>query len=110
MLSSPARPWRVAAAVVAVMACASSAALDDKYARGIKDARAGHWKTAMDSLESFTGRACEPPRSDTRCREAYLALGRGYEPRGTPARPWGAFDTARAPPTTRRYPAAREAR
>jgi hypothetical protein len=107
MLSSPARPWRVAV-VVAVMACASSAGLDDKYARGIKDARAGHWKTAMESLESFTAKACAPPRPDARCREAYLALGRGNERRGTPAYAWVAFDTALALPPHNRDAAVRE--
>jgi hypothetical protein len=107
MLSSPARPWRVAAVVVA-MACASSADLDDMYTRGIKAARGGQWKTAMASLESFTTKACAGPRPDTRCREAYLALGRGHERRGAPAQAWVAFDTALALPPHNRDPAVRE--
>jgi len=107
MLASPARPWRVAA-VVAAMACASSAHVDDMYTRGIKAARSGQWKTAMESLETFTRKACAGPRPDTRCRESYLALGRGHERRGAPAQAWVAFDTALALPPHNRDPAVRE--
>jgi hypothetical protein len=100
MSVGPLRERRVAAALVAmvILGCASEADLEQQYARGIKAARADEWKQAVPDLESFTASACRAPKPSSHCREAYLALGRGYERRGTPADAWVAFDNALALP------------
>jgi hypothetical protein len=97
------RERRVAAVLaMVILGCASEADLEQQYARGIKAARADDWKQAVPELESFTAKACAAAKPSSHCREAYLALGRGYERRGTPADAWVAFDTALAlPPHTR---------
>src|SRR5262249_5775697 len=87
-----ARCLTAAAAVVLLgSSCASEADLDAQYERGIKAARASDWKPAMDDLEGYAAKACHniPPGPDwevslhakhrwAQCREAYIALGRGY--------------------------------
>jgi hypothetical protein len=86
---------RVMIAVGAVaLGCASQADLGHLYSHGIKAARKDDWAVAMKDLDQFTMTACGPVTPDLRCREAYLALGRGYERQGAPARAWAAFDRA----------------
>jgi hypothetical protein len=98
-----------AAAVLLVSSCASEADLEARYARGIKAARASDWKTAMDDLEAFTGKACrDVARPSGHCREAFIALGRGYEQRGQPAQAWIAFDSGLALPPHKRDQAVHE--
>src|ERR1700709_2316498 len=63
------------------------------YERGLQEASAQKWEPAIGDLEAFTRKACDGPRPDKRCRQAYLTLGRGYERRGSTARAWVAFDT-----------------
>jgi hypothetical protein len=82
------------ALTVLLAACASEADLNHLYGRGIKAARRDDWPVAMKSLSEFTSTACGPVAPDPRCREAYLALGRGDERSGAPARAWAAFDRA----------------
>jgi hypothetical protein len=97
-----------AAAVLAISSCASEADLEAQYTRGIKAARAGDYATAAPDLEAYTAKSCDGPRPNPHCREAYLALGRGYERRGEPARAWVAFDTAVALPPHTRDPGVRD--
>jgi hypothetical protein len=91
-----ARALRLLAAALAcgVAACASQSDLNVLYGRGIKAARKDDWETAMKNLAQFTAAACPWVRPDKRCREAYLALGRGHERRGAPAHAWASFDRA----------------
>jgi hypothetical protein len=77
-----------------VGACASQKDLNILYGRGIKEARRDYWDPAMKDLDQFASAACGPAHPDRRCREAYLALGRGYERRGAPGHAWTAFDRA----------------
>jgi hypothetical protein len=79
-------------------ACASQADLNVLYKRGIREARAENWGPAMKDLEDFGKAACVGPRFDRRCRETFLALGRGRERQGAPASAWAAFDRALALP------------
>jgi hypothetical protein len=96
------RSWRLAVLACGALGCTSAADLQELYTRGIKAGRAGEWGTAVPDLEAFTAKTCVPPRRDPHCREAYLALGRGYERRGTPQQAWVAFDSALAlPPHTK---------
>jgi hypothetical protein len=99
------------AAVAAVLfssSCASEADLEARYTRGIKAARASDWKTAMDDLEAFSDKACRGAHPSAHCREAFIALGRGYEQRGQPAQAWIAFDAGLALPPHTRDPAVHE--
>src|SRR3954462_13762877 len=96
----------VAAAVL--VSCASPAGLEGQYTRGIKAARADDWKSALPELEAYTAKSCHAARPSGHCREAFVALGRGYERRGDSARAWVAFDTALALPPHARDAAVRE--
>ncbi|MDB4981306.1 MAG: hypothetical protein JWM82_2058 [Myxococcales bacterium] len=80
--------------VLALSACASQSDLNVLYGRGIKAARKDDWETAMKNLGDFTSAACPWVHPDPRCREAYLALGRGHERRGAPAHAWASYDRA----------------
>src|SRR4051812_45616693 len=100
--------WLLAVVASGGAGGASNADAGAAYARGIKAAKADHWKSAIPELEAFTGQACAGAQPDRRCREAYLALGRGYERRGTPVPAWVAFDTALALPPHARDAAVRE--
>jgi len=94
--------WCLMVAAAVVLSCASEADLEARYQRGIKAARASEWPAAIDDLEAFVGKACAGAPGSPHCREAFVALGRGYEQRGQPARAWVAFDTALGlPPHTR---------
>ena len=84
----------VLAATLALSACASQSDLDSLYGRGMNAARHDDWSLAMKQLTEFTAAACGPVKPDRRCRKAYLALGRGDEREGEPARAWAAFDRA----------------
>jgi tetratricopeptide (TPR) repeat protein len=86
------------ALALTVAACASDSDLNILYNRGIKAARKDRWDPAMKDLDQFASTACTPPRADRRCREAFLAMGRGYERRGAPAQAWVAYDRALALP------------
>jgi hypothetical protein len=79
---------------LALAACASQTDLNILYKRGIKAAHADDWGPALKDLEQFAGAACQGARPDRRCREAYLAIGRGRERAGAPAGAWAAFDRA----------------
>jgi hypothetical protein len=79
-------------------ACATQKDLNILYGRGLKEARRDDWPSAMKDLEQFAGAACGPAHPDRRCREAYLALGRGHERQGAPGPAWTAFDRALALP------------
>jgi hypothetical protein len=85
-------------ATLALAACASDHDLNVLYNRGIKAARKDDWEPAMTNLAQFTKAACPWTKPDPRCREAYLALGRGHERRGAPAHAWASFDRALAIP------------
>jgi hypothetical protein len=85
-------------ATLALAACASDHDLNVLYSRGIKAARKDDWEPAMTNLASFTKAACPWTKPDARCREAYLALGRGHERRGAPAHAWASYDRALAMP------------
>jgi hypothetical protein len=100
--------WCLMVAAGAVFSCASEADLEAQYSRGIKAARASDWKAAFDDLEPFTAKACGEPHRSPHCREAFVALGRGYEQRGEPARAWVAFDTGLALPPHARDQAVRD--
>jgi hypothetical protein len=93
---------------LALGACASEADLNVLYRRGIKEARNDDWAPATKDLEQFADAACAGPRPDRRCREAFLALGRGRERGGAPASAWAAFDRALALPPHDRDAAVRE--
>jgi hypothetical protein len=86
-------------------ACASQKDLNILYSRGIKEARRDDWDPAKKDLEQFASAACGPAHPDRRCREAFLALGRGYERQGAPGHAWAAFDRALALPPHERDPA-----
>jgi hypothetical protein len=86
-------------------ACASQKDLSILYSRGIKEARRDDWEPAMTDLEKFAGGACGLARPDRRCRETYLALGRGYERQGAPGHAWAAFDRALTLPPHEHDPA-----
>jgi len=98
----------VCAVGCASLSCTSAADLQELYTRGVKAARNDDWQTAVDDLEAFTAKACGPRRPDAHCREAYLALGRGYERQGAPQKAWVAFDHALTLPPHARDPAVRE--
>ncbi|HVZ71662.1 MAG TPA: hypothetical protein VHJ20_04745 [Polyangia bacterium] len=83
---------------LALVACASQSDLNGLYNRGVKAARKDDWDTAMKDLAAFTTTACPWTNPDKRCREAYLALGRGHERRGAPAHAWASFARALAMP------------
>ena len=85
-------------------ACASQKDLNILYGRGIKEARRDDWDPAVKDLEQFAGAACGPAHPDRRCRETFLALGRGYERQGAPGPAWAAFDRALALPPHERDP------
>jgi hypothetical protein len=74
--------------------CASQSDLNILYNRGLKAARKDDWDVAMKDLAQFTSAACPWVRPDPRCREAYLALGRGHERRGIPEYAWASYDRA----------------
>jgi len=80
------------------LACASQSDLNVLYNRGIKAARRDHWEVAMKDLSQFTSWTCWKASPDRRCREAYLALGRGHERAGAPASAWASYDRALALP------------
>jgi len=85
--------------VVALLAgCASQSDLNVLYSRGIKAARKDNWEVAMKDLSQFSSAACWKANPDQRCREAYLALGRGHERAGAPAKAWASYDRALALP------------
>ena len=84
----------VAGATVLVSSCSMGRDPTELYERGLKEARAQQWEPAIGDLEAFARKACAGSSPDKRCREAHLALGRGYEHRGSAARAWVAFDTA----------------
>jgi tetratricopeptide (TPR) repeat protein len=86
------------ALALTLVACASDSDLNILYNRGIKAARKDRWEPAMKDLQQFAAAACNPPRTDRRCREAFLAMGRGYERRGVAAQAWVAYDRALALP------------
>lgn len=86
------------AALLALVACASQTDLNILYKRGIKAAHADDWAPALKDLDQFAGAACQGTRPDRRCREAYLAIGRGRERTGASAGAWTAFDRALALP------------
>jgi hypothetical protein len=92
-------------AALGLGACASQTDLNHLYKRGIKAARADDWDTAMKDLEQFGAVACVGPRPDRRCRETFLAVGRGREQLGAPAGAWAAFDHALSLPPHERDPA-----
>jgi hypothetical protein len=103
-------PFLVAAFVLGCWglgACASQTDLNILYERGIKEARADDWAPATNDLEQFASAACAGARPDRRCREAFLALGRGREQAGAPASAWIAFDRALELPPHGRDPAVR---
>jgi hypothetical protein len=79
-------------------ACASKSDLSALYKQGIKAARKDDWDTAMKNLSQFTSAACWVAKPDPRCREAYLALGRGHERAGAAAKAWTSYDRALALP------------
>lgn len=86
------------ALLLPMLACASQTDLNILYKRGIKAAHADDWGPALKDLDQFAGAACQGARPDRRCREAYLAIGRGRERAGAPAGAWTAFDRALALP------------
>ena len=90
---SPASLVVVAAAGLS-LSCSMGASPSELYDRGIKEARSSQWEPATDDLAAFTRKACGGARTDKRCRQAELALGRAYEQRGQTARAWVALDTA----------------
>ncbi|HEX4405416.1 MAG TPA: hypothetical protein VH560_11345, partial [Polyangia bacterium] len=98
----------LALVVLGLGACASQKDLGILYSRGIKEARHDDWDPAIKDLEQFAHAACAPAHADRRCREAYLALGRGYERQGAPAHAWATFDGALGLPPHERDPAVRD--
>jgi hypothetical protein len=75
-------------------ACASASDLNVLYSRGLKAARKDDWAVAMKDLSQFTSATCWTAKPDQRCREAYLALARGHERAGAPAKAWASYDRA----------------
>ena len=98
MNNRPAARFLAAAMAMAAAGFASSCSMGadptELYQRGQKEAQAQHWELAVGNLEAFARKACSGSQPDKRCRKANLALGRGYEHRGSVARAWVAFDTA----------------
>jgi hypothetical protein len=84
--------------VLLAAACASQSDLNVLYNRGIKAARRDDWEVAMKDLSQFSTWGCWKAAPDRRCREAYLALGRGHERAGAPAKAWASYDRALALP------------
>jgi hypothetical protein len=80
--------------LLAIAACASQSDLNTLYNRGIKAARKDQWEGAMKDLSQFTQWTCWKATPDKRCREAYLALARGHERAGAPAKAWASYDRA----------------
>jgi len=81
-----------------VAGCASASDLNILYNRGLKAARKDDWDTAMKDLSQFTSATCWTAKPDHRCREAFLALARGHERAGAPAKAWTSYDRALALP------------
>src|SRR5215510_1128347 len=79
---------------LALAACASASDLNVLYSRGLKAARKDNWDSAMKDLSQFTSATCWTSKPDQRCREAYLALGRGHERAGAAAKAWTSYDRA----------------
>jgi hypothetical protein len=92
------------------VACASQSDLNVLYNRGIKAARKDDWEVAMKDLSQFSSWACWKAKPDKRCREAYLALGRGHERAGAPAKAWASYDRALAFPPHEKDAAVEEQR
>jgi hypothetical protein len=103
---------REASLVLALLAagCASQSDLNVLYNRGIKAARKDNWEVAMKDLSQFSTWACWKAKPDKRCREAYLALGRGHERAGAPAKAWASYDRALAFPPHEKDAAVEEQR
>lgn len=83
---------------IGLLGCASASDLNVLYSRGLKAARKDDWSTAMKDLAQFTSAACWTSKPDRRCREAFLALARGHERAGAPAKAWTSYDRALALP------------
>jgi tetratricopeptide (TPR) repeat protein len=80
----------------ALMFAGCGASSDELYKRGLEAFHAQKLDQAVADLESFTAKGCGPTSNDPRCRKAFLTLARAYERRGSPARAWAAYDSARA--------------
>jgi hypothetical protein len=89
---------RAFVAALLAAACASQADLNVLYNRGIKAARKDNWEVAMKDLSQFTRWTCWKAAPDHRCREADLALARGHDRAGAPAKAWASYDRALALP------------
>ena len=80
--------------LVALLGSCASSDPETIYTRGMAASRKKDWPAAEKDLESYLGQHCFEHPPDGSCREAALALARGFEAQSRWPEAWAAVDNA----------------